>query len=472
MADNKQIAADVLPLVGGAENVTVATNCMTRLRLTLKDNSLADLEGLKKVKGVLGAQFSGAQLQVIIGQNVPKVLDEFIALSGVTRGAAVDENLDDAPAEKFEWKNLGNIILDYLSGTMTQMIPLMMAGGLFRTIAVVLGPQLFGLIAEDSATYQFLYQTIYDASFYFLPIYLGWAAAKKLGCTQVLGLFIGGLFISPTIVSAAAEGAQISVYGIPIAAANYGQSVLPIMLTMPVLAFVEKRIKKVMPDTLSTVFTPFCTVAITIPIALCIMGPIGNIIGGILGNILFGIGNSGGIGTLIAMAVIGAIWQLMVVAGMHMPIIMLAIVQIMEQGYDKWLFIATNCAMFAVWGCAIGAFLRIKEKDEKGLCMGYIISALAGGVTEPALFGVVMRWRRTMLGMFAGGAAGALVSGILGVTYYMAGGGTNLLIFLNYLQGGPMNVAFAVIGCIVSVVVATIVTYLFGFSNEELAELS
>ncbi len=471
MADNKQIATEILPLVGGGENVTVATNCMTRLRLTLKDNSLADLEGLKKVKGVLGAQFSGAQLQVIIGQNVPKVLDEFVALSGVTRGAAVDENLDAEP-EKFELKNLGNVILDYLSGTMTQMIPLMMAGGLFRTIAVVLGPQLFGLIAEESATYQFLYQTIYDASFYFLPVYLGWAAAKKLGCTQVLGLFIGGLFISPTIVSAAAEGAQISVYGIPIAAAKYGQSVLPIMLTMPVLAFVEKRIKKVMPDMLSTVFTPFCTVAITIPIALCIMGPVGNVIGGILGNILFGIGNTGGFATLIAMAIIGAIWQLMVVAGMHMPIILLAMVQIMEQGYDKWLFIATNCAMFAVWGCAIGAFLRIKEKDEKGLCLGYIISALAGGVTEPALFGVVMRWRRTMLGMFAGGAAGALISGILGVTYYMAGGGTNLLIFLNYLQGGPTNVVFAVIGCIVSVVVATIVTYLFGFSDEELAELS
>ena len=460
MADNKQIATEILPLVGGGENVTVATNC-----------SLADLEGLKKVKGVLGAQFSGAQLQVIIGQNVPKVLDEFVALSGVTRGAAVDENLDAEP-EKFELKNLGNVILDYLSGTMTQMIPLMMAGGLFRTIAVVLGPQLFGLIAEESATYQFLYQTIYDASFYFLPVYLGWAAAKKLGCTQVLGLFIGGLFISPTIVSAAAEGAQISVYGIPIAAAKYGQSVLPIMLTMPVLAFVEKRIKKVMPDMLSTVFTPFCTVAITIPIALCIMGPVGNVIGGILGNILFGIGNTGGFATLIAMAIIGAIWQLMVVAGMHMPIILLAMVQIMEQGYDKWLFIATNCAMFAVWGCAIGAFLRIKEKDEKGLCLGYIISALAGGVTEPALFGVVMRWRRTMLGMFAGGAAGALISGILGVTYYMAGGGTNLLIFLNYLQGGPTNVVFAVIGCIVSVVVATIVTYLFGFSDEELAELS
>ncbi len=132
--DNKQIATDVLELVGGAENVSVATNCMTRLRLTLKDNSKADVEKIKKVKGVLGCQFAGSQLQVIIGQNVPKVLAEFVAISGVKQGAAVDENLD-APKEKFELKNLPNIILDYLSGSMTQLIPLLMAGGLFRTIA-------------------------------------------------------------------------------------------------------------------------------------------------------------------------------------------------------------------------------------------------------------------------------------------------------------------------------------------------
>lgn len=142
MADNRQIATEVLELVGGAENVKMATNCMTRLRLTLKDNNKAEVEKIKKIKGVLGCQFSGSQLQVIVGQNVPKVLDEFVAISGVTRGAAVDENLDDAPKEKLTLKGIGNAILDYLSGTMVQLIPLVMAAGLFRTFAVVLGPQV------------------------------------------------------------------------------------------------------------------------------------------------------------------------------------------------------------------------------------------------------------------------------------------------------------------------------------------
>ena len=304
--DNKQIATDVLELVGGAENVSVATNCMTRLRLTLKDNNKVDVEKIKKVKGVLGCQFAGAQLQVIIGQNVPKVLAEFVAISGVKQGEAVNENLD-APKEKFELKNLPNIILDYLSGSMTQLIPLLMAGGLFRTIAAVLGPTMLGVLSADDPTYTFLYTTLYEATFTFIPIYLGYAAAKKLGASPVLGMLLGGALMAPSVVSVATQegGGIISVYGIQIAAANYQQSVLPIILSVPVLYFIEKFFKKVMPDVLSTVFTPFCTMIVTIPIAFIVLAPIGNEIGTLIANALFGLADLGAIGILIIMAING-----------------------------------------------------------------------------------------------------------------------------------------------------------------------
>ncbi len=369
--DNKQIATDVLELVGGAENVAVATNCMTRLRLTLKDNSKADVEKIKKVKGVLGCQFAGSQLQVIIGQNVPKVLAEFVAMSGVKQGAAVDENLD-APKEKFELKNLPNIILDYLSGSMTQLIPLLMAGGLFRTIAAVLGPTMLGVLSDTDPTYTFLYTTLYEATFTFIPIYLGYAAAKKLGASPVLGMLLGGALMAPSVVSVATQGGGgiISVYGIQI-----------------------------------------------------------------------------------------------------MPVILLAQVQIIAAGYDPFVFVSTNCAMAAVWGCAFGAFLKMKNPDEKGLALGYVISAIAGGVTEPALFGILMRFRRTMLGMFIGGAIGAVFSGLMGVTYYLAGGASNFLVFTNYLQGGQMNTVWAIVGMAISFVIATAVVFATGFSKEELAEM-
>ena len=303
--DNKQIATDVLELVGGAENVTVATNCMTRLRLMLKDNNKADVEKIKKVKGVLGCQFAGSQLQVIIGQNVPKVLAEFVAISGVKQGEVVEENLDKEP---FNIKQLPNIILDYLSGSMTQLIPLLMAGGLFRTIAAVLGPTMLGVLSADDPTYTFLYTTLYEATFTFIPIYLGYAAAKKLGASPVLGMLLGGALMAPSVVSVATQegGGIISVYGIQIAAANYQQSVLPIILSVPVLYFVEKFFKKVMPDVLSTVFTPFCTMIVTIPIAFIVLAPIGNEIGTLIANALFGLADLGGIGILIVMAVLGA----------------------------------------------------------------------------------------------------------------------------------------------------------------------
>ena len=472
--DNHQIAADVLPLVGGAENVTIATNCMTRLRLTLKDNSKADLEGLKKVKGVLGAQFSGSQLQVIIGQNVPKVLAEFVAISGVKQGDAVNENLDDAPKEKIQLKDVPNIILDYLSGSMTQLIPLLMAGGLFRTIAAVLGPTMLNVISDTDPTYTFLYTSLYEATFTFIPIYLGYAAAKKIGATPVLGMLLGGALMAPSVVSAVSSNGGsgiISVYGIQITAANYQQTVLPIILSVPVLYYVEKFFKKHMPDVLSTVFTPFCTMIVTIPIAFIILAPIGNALGNVIANALFALADLGGVGTLIVMAVLGAFWQLFVVCGMHMPVILLAQVQIIAAGYDPFVFVSTNCAMAAVWGCAFGAFLKMKNPDEKSLAIGYVISAIAGGVTEPALFGILMRFRRTMLGMFIGGAIGAVFSGIAGVTYYLAGGASNFLVFTNYLQGGQMNTILAIAGMAISFVIAAIVVYLTGFSKEELAEM-
>ncbi len=468
--DNRQIAQSVLELVGGASNVTTATNCMTRLRLTLKDNNLADVEKIKKVKGVLGAQFSGSQLQVIIGQNVPKVLDEFIAISGVARGAEVHENLD-APKEKLTSKVIGNKILDYLSGSMVQLIPLLMGSGLFRTFAVILGPQMLNLVTETDPVYTFFYTTLFEAGMYFLPIYLGYAAAKKIGATPVLGMLLGGLLIAPSIVSAAADGASISVYGIPVAAANYSQSVLPIILTVPVLYVVEKFIRKHMPDTLSTIFTPFCTLIVVVPIMLIVLAPLGNEVGNVIAGALFGLADMGGIAVFVVMAILGAFWQLFVVAGMHLPVILLAQVQIIAAGYDPFVFVSTNCAMTAVWGCAFGAFLRLKNKDEKGLALGYVISAIAGGVTEPALFGILLRFRRTMLGMFIGGAIGAVLSGILGVTYYLAGGSSNFMVILNYLQGGQWNVIAAIIGMVTSFVIAAVVVFLTGFTKEELAEM-
>lgn len=471
MPDNKKIASEVVAAVGGAGNINSALHCMTRLRLAIKDRGLVDERAVNAIKGVLGSQWSGGQYQVIIGQSVPKVHAEIVA-QGVSSGGMVDENLDQGLSqERLTPKVVGNRILDYLSGSMVPLIPLIMGGGLFRTIAAIIGPTMLGLVAADNPLYIFLYTTLYEASFYFLPIYLGYTAAKKLGASPVLGLLAGGVLIAPTVVAAAAGQTPISVYGLEIVPENYAQSVLPIVLTIPVLHVVEQFMRKHVPDVFSTMFTPWFTMIVVVPIELIVLAPLGNLIGNGVANALFGLADLGGVGILVVMAILGAFWQLFVVAGMHMPVILLAQVQIIQAGYDPFVFVSTNCAMAAVWGCAIGAFLRIRNKEERGMTAGYIVSALLGGVTEPTLFGVLLRWRRTMLGMFIGGAIGAVVSGLLGVTYYLAGGASNLLVITNYFQGGTGNIVSAAIGMIISLVVAAIVVYLMGFTKEELAEL-
>ena len=199
-------------------------------------------------------------------------------------------------------------------------VDIIMAGGLFRTFAVVFGPTMLNVIAADSATYTFFYTTLYEAAFYFLPIYLGYACAKKLGASPVLGLLCGGVLIAPSIISAAATGGSgvISIYGISIAASNYSQTVLPIVLTIPVLYVVEKWMKKHVPDVLSTMFVPFFSMIVIIPIEFIVLAPIGNLIGTGIANVLFGLSDLGGVGILVVMAILGAFWQLFVIAGMHL----------------------------------------------------------------------------------------------------------------------------------------------------------
>lgn len=472
--DNKQIATDVLAAVGGTENVVSATHCMTRLRINLKDQSVPDDATIKGIKGVLGAQRSGGQYQVIIGQNVPKVYDEFIKL-GVKGAGAIDENLDaDKPKEKLTVKKAGKDILNYLSKSIVALIPIMMAAAMFRTVAAICGPSMLGIWSVDSDIYNLFNSWLYDAGFYFFPIFLGWSAANVLGCSPQLGLMMGGVLIAPeliNLVTAAAEtgATTTAVYGIPAMLNNYSSTVLPILLCMPVLALVEKFLKKHLPDMLTTVFVPFLTMAIMVPVALCVLAPIGSWLGDIIGNFMFSLGNSGGIITVIAIVLIGALWEFLVMTGMHQVLVTLGMAMLVQNGFDSCVFVGAMMASVACWGMAFGGFLRVREKDEKGQMLGFVISAIVGGVTEPTLYGCGFKYPRTFAGLVAGGAAGGLVGAITGVKIYVLG---NASVFTMVAAvaggGGTANLIAGLVSYAVSFVVAAVITFLFGFTKEQL----
>ncbi len=470
--DNKKIAEEVLAAVGGAANITSAAHCMTRLRLNLKDQSIPNDDEVKAIKGVLGAQWSGGQYQVIIGQNVPKVYAECLKL-GVSGDGSIDENLD-APKESLTPKGAAKAVMNYLSKSVVALIPVMMVAAMARTVGAICGPTMLNIWAEDSELYNLFYNWFYDAGFYFMPIVLGWSAAKQLGATPVLGMMLGGMLLAPELtdlVNAAAEtgATTTAIYGIPAMLTTYSSTVLPILLSVPVLWQVEKFFKKIIPDVLTTVFVPFLTMLVMAPVALCVLGPLGSILGDVIGNFMFNLGSTGGVVTIIVIALIGGLWEFLVMTGMHQVLITLGIAMIAQNGFDGCVFAGASMASAACWGMALGAFLRIREKNEKGQMLSFFISGLVGGVTEPVLYGCGFRYLRTFAGLVAGGAAGGLVTGILGCKVYLIGNASVISCLAGYAAGGTQNFVFGCISCAVAALVAAAVTYFFGFTKDELA---
>lgn len=361
MEKNQQIAASVLELVGGKENISFVTHCMTRLRLNLKDESIVDDEKVKKIKGVLGIAHSGGQYQIIIGQNVPKVYKAVCETGGFQQEAAIEENLDQ-PKEKLTLKTIGSNIMNYMSGAMTQLIGVMIGAAMFKTVLVLIGPDMLKLISVESDTYLLL-NAIYNAFYYFLPVFLGYSAAKKLGTNVTLGMMMGTLLLVPDFVSLIGTKESISIYGLLNAPVqSYAQSVLPILLAVAIMSVVETFFKKVVPDVLSTIFVPTLTIAVMVPLLFCVCGPIGGYIGAWVGDLLIGFGDVGG---FVAVAVVAALWEFLVMTGMHAVLITFAITTMLQTGSDSFVLVAGGIATWSAFGMALGAFFKQKKTKRR-----------------------------------------------------------------------------------------------------------
>ena len=461
MADNRKIAEDVLAAVGGTGNVANVTHCMTRLRLNLKDDGIPDDDAVKNISGVLGVARSGGQYQVIIGQNVPRVYKEVLEIGGFAAQTQVDEKLEGAK-ETFSLKKLGSGILNYMSGSLTPLIPVLLAAGLFRAMSSVLGPTMFGVISAESSLY-ILLDFMYDAGLYFFPILLGFTAAKKLGATEVLGAFMGAILIAPDFVVMAANQTPFDIFGIPVTMNDYSQSVMPALLSVFVMANVEKFLKKRMPDVLTTIFTPFLTIAITTPVALIALAPLGSILGAFICKGLIAFGNVGG---FVAVAVVAALWEFLVMGGMHMIIIVMMITMLAENGYVNGALVAGTYATFACFGVAVGAFLRMKDKEEKATALGCVVGGLLGGVTEPTLYGLCFAHKRTFIGLVIGGALGGAYAGLTNVAMY-AFAGSNVLMVIGFAGENQANLINGIIACGLAMVGACVSTYLLGFEKDD-----
>lgn len=456
MADNKQLSIGVLEAVGGKENVSFVTHCMTRLRFNLKDQQKADLDKVRSTPGVLGCQVVGDQVQVIIGPTVTKVYEALCDIGGFEKKEAIDENLD-APKEKLTPKKIGSNILKYLSGSMVALIPLLCGAGLLKAITVMLGPTLFNVISAESDTYLLL-DFIYNAAFYFLPLYVGYTAAKQLGATPLLGMYLGGILVAPQLVTLATDGATFAPFGIEMPVANYGQSVLPILLGVFVMYWLEKFFKKVIPDVLAIVFVPFCTVTLSALIMLYLLAPLGNVLGSYVSVFLqFAEEYTGFVGV----AVVAALWTFLVMTGMHQAILPSMMVAFLSTGSDACVMVGSGLAGFGAYGMALGATIAAKTPSERSANFGMFLSGILGGIGEPAMFGVGMRYMRPFIAMVIANLVAGVYAGLMGVEVLSMSAG-NFLRFLMFAGGSTYNLIHGSIALLIALFGSAALTVIIG----------
>lgn len=464
------LGSNILKAVGGPANVSSVTHCMTRLRFVLKDASIPRDNEIKKLDGVLGIVRSGGQYQIIIGQTVPKVYDAVLKAGNgkLVAEAPINENVDEIKPskEKLTWKKIGNNILNVLSGSLVPLIPVFMVGGMFKMLTSVLGPQMLKILTIKSNLYQ-VFNLVGNAAFYFLPVMIGYTCAKQMKTSKVLGMLLGSILLDPNLVKIAANKDAFDVYGIPMFKTTYGSTVIPIILTVWIMSYVYRLVKKYMPSILNTIITPTLVILIMLPIELCFLAPLGGIIGNGFGNLLMNFGRMGGLISIITITIIGAIWELLVITGMHVVLASSMILIFAQGGQDPIISIGAVCATVAVWGMTLGASLKAKNKKEKTTYFGFFISGILGGVTEPALYGLAIEKKKTFIGLMIGGACGALYGAIMHVVAYMPSA-SNFLAVLTFSGGNNIfNFVNAIIAILISFFVAAVATYIIGFGKEE-----
>ncbi|MHC5534573.1 beta-glucoside-specific PTS transporter subunit IIABC [Priestia megaterium] len=449
MMKHSKLARSILELVGGEKNINNVVHCMTRLRFDLKDENLADKDKLQKLDGVMGIAKSGGQFQVIVGNAVTDVYNELVKIGNIST------NKEQTPNDGKKKKNKGSAILDTVTGIFTPIIPAIAAAGTIKALLILC--VTFGWFSTKSSNYQVL-NTIGDAVFYFLPIILAFSAAKKFKTNEFLAAGVAAVMMHPNFLTLMNDGSKtIDFIGLPITLVNYASSVLPILLTVWFMSYVEKYITKFMPNALRSVLVPMLVLLIVSPVALIAIGPLGTYLGNGLAAGVNGLYNTSG---LVAGMIGGATIQAIVITGMHYGIIAVMISAFAENGYD---IINPTLIMgvFGQAGATLGVLLMTKNKKMKSLAGSALLSALLG-VTEPAIYGVTLRLKKPFLAVAIGGGVGGAISGSVGAkasAIVATSGLPALPIF-----AGPTFI-YVIIGIIASFTVAAIFTRILGFED-------
>jgi len=468
------LAANIVENVGGKENINSLIHCITRLRFYLKDDSKANSANIENLDGVITTAKAGGQYQVVIGQAVTDVYDSVIGQIGTqytndsATAEAVAETTQDAEKVHGIWPNIKNGINSFIGVLTASMIPIIgiLAGsGILKGILAALTG--FKILSTTSGTYVIL-NAVGDATFYFLPIILGFTAAKKLGSDPIIIGIVGAIIIYPNIVTLAgkASTASTSFLGIPTTLMSYTSSVFPIILAAWLGKYVEKFLKKVIPLYVRSVFVPILEALILSLIIIIAVGPIITVLSKGLSNGLVSIYS---FSPTLSGLVLGGLYQTMVIFGLHWALIPIVINDIATNGHS-YINSILSITMVAQGGAVLAVFLKTKDKKLKEVSLAAAISAFCG-VTEPALYGVNLKYKRVFVVASIASALGGALTGFLRVNNYALSGA--LIGFPAFITPG-VGIGSNFYGYLIShygtLLISVVLVYLFGFTDKMLAK--
>lgn len=474
MAKYKQLAKEIINNVGGKENINGLIHCITRLRFKLKDESIANDDVLKNMDGIVTVMKSGGQYQVVIGNHVPDVYADICELIDI-------ENLKVSSDTKKPEKLLDKAI-DTISGIFQPILGIMAACGMLKGLNALF--VAMGLYSDTCGGYMII-NAVGDALFTFLPLFLGYTSAKKFGLKPMIGLVVGVAMCYPAIQSSTLSGnievmytlfegtmfaspVYIDFFGIPLISIDYTGTVIPVIFAVYFASKCEKIFSKFIPDLVKFFFVPMLTLLVALPIAFIILGPIATFGSIIISEFVFSIRD---FSPLLAGAVVGFTWQILVIFGMHWGFIPVYLNNIMTNGYDNVMMPFFACT-FATAAVVLAIFIKTKDKKIKEQALPNFISSIFG-VTEPAIYGILLPLKKPfIISCIAGGIGGGFY-GFFNLRKFMAGGmGIFELPAMIEPSGSMNNVIVAISGAAITMGIAFVLTmFLYKDKEESIKEI-
>ena len=456
--DYASVAKKILQRVGGKENVISLVHCMTRLRFTLKDESIVDDEAVKKTKGVMGVMKKAGQYQIIIGNDVANVYAELNKLGNFSSEAP-----KKAP-EKKEKKNVVSMLMDTISGIMAPVIPAIIGAAMIKVLLTLL--PMIGVLSTEGDTYNLL-SVMGDGAFFFMPVLIAISASKKFGTNMYYAASIALIMLHPNFISLMSEaneaGEIVKFLGfIPVTYASYSYSVIPIILAVWSLKYVEKLADKITPVVTKNFLKPMLVVLIEAPIALIVLGPLGAICGNVLSDIVYAVHDRLG---FIAIGIVAGIYPFVVMAGMHHAFTPIKLGVIATTGFENFICIGELCSNMAQGAASLAVSVKSKNKDFKQIAGSSAFSALFAGITEPALYGVTLRLKRPMLGACIGAAVGGLFGGFFQMKCFGIATPAIVTIVQYVEEDRAASLLIAAATILLTVVVTFIATMIIGFED-------